>query len=94
MSIHLNYPHDTRTHEPLLLTRRDLWQLAEDARMQVAKQGSPLLPFADRVATARKLRINGIELETRWDFADRWTLEAGLRHSTVRFDSEIGRAHV
>jgi len=70
VSIHLNYPHDTRTHEPLLLTRRDLWQLAEDARMQVAKQGSPLLPFADLVATARKLRINGIELETRWDFAE------------------------
>ena len=27
-------------------------------------------------------------LQTRWDFAERWTLEAGLRHSSVRFDSQ------
>jgi iron complex outermembrane receptor protein len=26
--------------------------------------------------------------QTRWDVAERWTLEAGLRHSTVRFDSQ------
>ena len=26
-------------------------------------------------------------VQTRWDFAERWTLEAGLRHSSVRFDS-------
>ncbi|WP_219212776.1 TonB-dependent receptor family protein [Variovorax boronicumulans] len=27
-------------------------------------------------------------VQTRWDFAERWTLEAGLRHSSVRFDSD------
>jgi iron complex outermembrane receptor protein len=27
-------------------------------------------------------------LQTRWDFAERWSLEAGLRQSTVRFDSD------
>ncbi|MGJ7492258.1 TonB-dependent receptor family protein [Variovorax sp. ZT4R33] len=26
-------------------------------------------------------------VQTRWDFAERWSLEAGLRQSTVRFDS-------
>jgi iron complex outermembrane receptor protein len=27
-------------------------------------------------------------VQTRWDFAERWSLEAGLRQSTVRFDSD------
>ena len=27
-------------------------------------------------------------VQTRWDFAERWSLEAGLRRSTVRFDSQ------
>ncbi len=27
-------------------------------------------------------------MQTRWDFAERWSLEAGLRQSTVRFDSD------
>ncbi|MEO9101620.1 MAG: TonB-dependent receptor [Burkholderiaceae bacterium] len=27
-------------------------------------------------------------LQTRWQFADRWALEAGLRYSTVRFNSD------
>jgi hypothetical protein len=27
-------------------------------------------------------------LQTRWDFAERWSLEAGVRRSSVRFDSD------
>ena len=27
-------------------------------------------------------------LQTRWDFAERWTLEAGVRRSSVRFESD------
>ena len=69
MTIALDYPHDTRTHEPLQLTKRDIWRLAEDARSQVGGSKKPKLNFTDLAAKARKLRINGLELETRWEFA-------------------------
>ncbi len=60
--------------------------------MQVAKQPSPLLQFADLVATTRKLRINGIELETRWDFADDVRDERGHRvMGAIDYDPAVPR---
>lgn len=70
MTLVLNYPHDTRSHEPLLLTRTDIWRLAEEAHLQVGRRDNPVLDFADLVTHTRDLRINGYQLETRWDFAD------------------------
>jgi hypothetical protein len=71
VTIILDYPHDTRTHEPLLLRRQEVWRMAEEAREQLCQRGSPQLDFTDLAAKARRLSINGIELETRWEFAER-----------------------
>ncbi len=68
MTIVLDFPHDTRTHETLQLDRRDIWRLAEDARAQLGTSRTPQLQFADLVARTRNLRVNGVELLTAWNF--------------------------
>ena len=92
MSIQLDYPHDTRTHEPLLLTRRDIWRLAEDARGQLGTGASPVLTFADLVAATRQLRVNGIDLETRWDFAEDVRDDRGHKvMGSIEYDRAVRR---
>lgn len=55
--------------------------------------GSPTAPVLGVRGRLRRNEINKVHnldpyLQGTWQFADRWTLEAGVRRSTVNFDSQ------
>lgn len=50
---------------------------------------APLLGVQGRLRRNERNAVSNIDpyLQATWRFAERWTLEAGVRHSSVRFDS-------
>ncbi|MDB5731749.1 MAG: TonB-dependent receptor, partial [Variovorax sp.] len=55
----------------------------------VGPVAAPLLGVQGRLRRDERNDVSNLDpyVQTRWRFADRWTLEAGLRHSAVRFAS-------
>ena len=92
MSVVLEYPHDTRSHQPLMLSTRDVWRLGEEARAQLGAGSEPSLTFTHLAARTRALCINGLELETCWAFEpdlrdDRDRSALGV----IEFDPQVPR---
>lgn len=92
MTVVLEFPHDTNSHEPLMLSTWDVWRLGEEARAQLNASSVPCMTFTHVTARTRTLRINGIELETCWAF------EPDLRDDrnrsvmgVIEFDPEVPR---
>ena len=56
----------------------------------VGPAAAPWLGVQGRLRRDERNDVSNLDpyLQTRWRFADRWTLEAGVRHSAVRFDSQ------
>jgi hypothetical protein len=78
-SVILNYPHDTRSLEPLPMRAEAIWQIGEVARCQVGLQRHrPKLDLARMIARTRQLRVNGLAFETRWDLGSDVTDDSGI----------------
>ncbi|RYZ12203.1 MAG: TonB-dependent receptor [Comamonadaceae bacterium] len=56
----------------------------------VGGSASPLLGVQGRLRRNERNEVSNIDpyLQARWQFLPRWTVEAGLRHSSVRFESQ------
>jgi hypothetical protein len=90
MSISLDYPHDTRTHQPLDLTLRDIWRLGSEARSHVDRRANPCLDVRTLVTQTRSLRVNGIDLATHWVFASEVRDDRGHPVlGAIEFDPEV-----
>ena len=92
MTIVLNYPHDTSSHQPLMLSSRDIWRLGEEARAQVDGGATPALSFTNLAARTRTLRINGLELQTYWAFEPEVRDDRGYAvMAAIEYDREVPR---
>ena len=94
MTVVLEFPHDTNSHQPLMLSTRDVWRLGEEARSQLDAGSVPCMTFSHVAARTRKLRINGLELETCWAFEpdlrdDRNRSVMGSSNSTRRCQGRL-----
>jgi len=92
VTVVLEFPHDTNSHQPLMLSTRDVWRLGEEARAQLDAGSVPCMTFTHVAARTRTLRINGLELETCWAFEpelrdDRNRSVMGV----IEFDPEVPR---
>ena len=69
MKLEISYPHDRASLEPRPMRAQQIWGIAEQVRHHVTPhRQTPCLNHDRLIAATARIKVNGIDIATHWDF--------------------------